>query len=479
MHPPSPLNFILNLLGLPNSPIPRPPTNRFSRSALPSRATIGRSRDSCRHAPAYKSTLFLIKRSHCRLLSSFDKTMKALTVLVLLLAAANAFPLTSSWFSGNVADRLIKLGPQEYELVSENTKWDYKRNGKKFIDVTKQIPIEEAVAKGYVRPAEGLSWFRQAAILGSKQVTHLKEDVPVYNYPTSANHSKLTNALISDIDIDLAYENLSKFSSFYTRYYKLDSGFESANWLFAKIQEIVTPALDKVEIEQVHHDGWDQYSIVVRIPGDRKDKVVVGAHQDSANLIMPNVLPSPGADDDGSGTVTTLEALRLIIGAYAAGTFKPVNTLEFHYYSAEEGGLLGSIDVFTRYREAGEKVVGMLQQDMTGFTQGSIDKGVEPHFGLISDHTSIHLNDFIKVIVDAYTQIPYHETQCGYACSDHSSALENGYPSSFLIESEFDFSSKFIHSVLDTIDRLDWDHIKQHIQLTVGYAVELSLADNL
>lgn len=405
--------------------------------------------------------------------------MKALAVLLLVLATTSAFPLISGWFSSNVADRLIKLGPEEYELVSETTKWEYKRSGKKFIDVTQQIPIEDAIAKGYVRPAEGLSWFRQASLIGSKQITHLEQDVPVYHYPKNATYGKLTNKLISNIDIDDAYENLSNFSSFYTRYYKLASGLESANWLFAKVQEIVTPALDKIEIEQVHHDGWDQYSIVVRIPGARKDKVVVGAHQDSANLIMPSVLPAPGADDDGSGTVTTLEALRLIVGAYAAGDFKPVNTLEFHYYSAEEGGLLGSIDVFSRYSKAGEKVVGMLQQDMTGFTQGTIDKGVEPHFGLISDHTSVHLNEFIKVVVDAYTQIPYHETQCGYACSDHSSALENGYPSSFLIESEFDFSSKFIHSVLDTIDRLDWDHIKQHIQLTLGYAVELSMAKDL
>lgn len=188
---------------------------------------------------------------------------------------------------------------------------------------------------------------------------------------------------------------------------------------------------------------------------------------------------APGADDDGLGTVTTLEALRLVSGALADGSFLPYNTLEFHYYSAEEGGLLGSIDVFSKYFAENATVVGMLQQDMTGYTAGTTDAGVEPHFGLISDYTSVDLNDFIKVIVESYCAIPFHETECGYACSDHASALENGYPASFLIESEFKYTAKQIHLTLDTMDRLDFDHIKEHVKLTVGYAVELALAKNL
>ncbi|KAL7920715.1 hypothetical protein ACQKWADRAFT_297744 [Trichoderma austrokoningii] len=55
---------------------------------------------------------------------------------------------------------------------------------------------------------------------------------------------------------------------------------------------------------------------------------------------------SPGADDDGSGSVTTLEALRVI--AYSDFTSK--NTIEFHWHSGEEGGLLGSQDIFSSYK---------------------------------------------------------------------------------------------------------------------------------
>ena len=38
-----------------------------------------------------------------------------------------------------------------------------------------------------------------------------------------------------------------------------------------------------------------------------------------------------GADDDGSGTVTILEAYRALI----ASDFRPIRTVEFHWYSAE------------------------------------------------------------------------------------------------------------------------------------------------
>jgi leucyl aminopeptidase len=77
------------------------------------------------------------------------------------------------------------------------------------------------------------------------------------------------------------------------------------------------------------------------IPHAHPHTVVVGAHQDSANYLFP-LLPAPGADDDGSGSITILEAFR---GLVEMG-FKPKDkVVEFHWYAAEEAGLLGSLDV--------------------------------------------------------------------------------------------------------------------------------------
>lgn len=61
----------------------------------------------------------------------------------------------------------------------------------------------------------------------------------------------------------------------------------------------------------------------------------------------------------------------------------------------------------------------------------------DEHVGIVTDYTTPALTDFIKLIISSYLSIPYRDTQCGYACSDHGSATRNGFPGSFVIESEF------------------------------------------
>jgi leucyl aminopeptidase len=400
----------------------------------------------------------------------------AIPLLPKWLSSSSSSLLSSSIsinFGSKDDSRLIKLGPNNYQISTEAEKLYLKRSGINFIDVTEHISIDQAISQGLIEQnhPSGLQKFIN---FGSKQLKTLKKEIPVYNYPTSPQNHKTVNHLIDQIDIDLVYNNLANFTSFYTRYYKSQLGYDSANWLFALISNYTNSNPD-IKLTQFNHKSWDQYSIIVSIPGKSNDKVVVGAHQDSANLLFPNLMKAPGADDDGSGTVTILEALRLIV----TNKIKFYNTLEFHFYSAEEGGLLGSIDIFNKYYKTKQIVVGMLQQDMTGYTQGTIDKGIEEHFGLITDYTAVEQNNFIKMIIKHYNSIPYKETECGYACSDFASATENGYPASFIIESQFDLSNKYIHSVMDTIDRLDFNHIKEHIKLTLGYAIELASADNL
>lgn len=402
--------------------------------------------------------------------------MRYLIILTYIYGLAIAFPIFSSFFSVLNSDpRLIKLGPDEFMIVDgDKEKLALKRKDVKFIDVTNQISIEEAYERGLVlKPS--MSFLDKILLMGSKQVTVLEKPVPVYNYPSSAEYSVIVKDLFKNIDIEFMTSMLGKFTSFYTRYYKSESGFQSANWLYQTIENH-TEGIPQVSITKFHHKEWDQFSIIVSIPGEVGDKVILGAHQDSANLLFPNLMKAPGADDDGSGTVTILETLRILLHEYKNNRFIPHNTLEFHFYSAEEGGLLGSIDVFTEYLKNNEIVLGMLQQDMTGSTSRTKDAGVEPHMGLIEDHTSINLNNFLKMIINEYNNITYHETECGYACSDHSSALECGYPSSFIIESEFKYSSRYIHSVLDTIDRIDWEHVREHVKLSIAYIFELGLA---
>lgn len=354
-----------------------------------------------------------------------------------------------SWFGNDDAKRTIELSNGELRTVSEGEKWELKRRGVNFFDVTNVLPI------------------------GTKNKNKdLEELVPVYSYPTKLKFKDTVNDILSKLDKESMYQDLSKLTSFYTRYYKSKDGVKSAEWVLGRLAEMTSGLDPKLhEIEQIAHNGWDQFSMIVRFIGTESPDniVVIGSHHDSINLLLPSMLPAPGADDNGSGTTTVLEALRLYTTYLQKSGERPKNTVEFHFYSAEEGGLLGSLDVFTHYAEQKKTVVAMLQQDMTGYVRDPEDE----HVGLVTDHTAPQLNKFLKLVMDNYLSIPYVETECGYACSDHGSAIKNGFPAAFVIESEFKKSNRYIHSTMDTLDRLSFDHMAEHTKLVIGTVIEL------
>lgn len=220
-------------------------------------------------------------------------------------------------------------------------------------------------------------------------------------FPSKPTHQKDLKALLDGLKKSNMHDNLETFTSFHTRYYKSDYGRQSSEWLLEQVQTMIKDAgADKHGAHARHFKHpWGQHSIIATIPGQSNSTVVIGAHQDSINLFLPSILSAPGADDDGSGTVTILETLRVLLTSKDVITGKGNNTVEFHFYSAEEGGLLGSQAIFSEYKKAGRDIKAMLQQDMTGYTQKTLDAGKPESVGVITDFVDPDLTDFIKKIV--------------------------------------------------------------------------------
>ncbi|ODV95845.1 hypothetical protein PACTADRAFT_30337, partial [Pachysolen tannophilus NRRL Y-2460] len=358
---------------------------------------------------------------------------------------------------------------KQVAIISEADKLELKKKGIKFHDITNQV----------IKSNENRNYYLNSEIY-----------LPKYNYPNKTNfHSEKVTELINEIDTQLMFDKLSNFSSFYTRYYKSETGYESTLWLYKEIHSLISDKIaPRVEVKLFDHRDWKQNSIIVTLYGDNAVKnpsgegysdkgpiVVLGCHLDSINLLFPSLLAAPGADDDGSGVTTVLETLRIIL-ASAGRKFTFKNTIEFHFYSAEEGGLLGSLDIFHEYRKTQNlTVVAMLQQDMTGYIQRSLENGRAEHIGIMDDHTSQTLTNFVKELIKTYCLIPYHDAECGYACSDHSSALQNGYPSAFVSEAELKYDNPNIHSVSDTVDKLSFEHMAEYVKLGLGYVYELGM----
>jgi len=342
----------------------------------------------------------------------------------------------------------IELSPGDTRWVTEDEKWALRREGKRFFDITDNADL------GTLRVA-------------SKSV-----------FPKKVAYQKEVHPLLEELSKEEMEDHLTKFTSFHTRYYKSEYGAQSSQWLLDQVRSTIKEAGAQKHVFAEHFPHpWGQNSIIATIPGKTNSTVVIGAHQDSINLWLPSILAAPGADDDGSGTVTILEAFRVLLQSKDIVEGNHANTIEFHWYSAEEGGLLGSQAIFSAYAKAGRDIKAMLQQDMTGHVTRTLEAGKVESVGVIVDFVDPNLTDFIKKVIVEYCNIPFVETKCGYACSDHASASKAGYPSAFVIESAFEYSDNHIHSTDDLIKYLSFDHMLQHARMTLAFGYELANTD--
>jgi leucyl aminopeptidase len=208
-------------------------------------------------------------------------------------------------------------------------------------------------------------------------------------YPRDVFLKSKINPLLQDLNKANIQSHLEYLTSFHNRWYNSTYGEASYHWLLSTIMiTIASTGADKygIKAEPFIHP-WGQNSIVVTIPGKASSTIVVGAHQDSVNHADPVNGRAPGADDDGSGTVTILEVLRVMLSSKELLERKAENTIQFHWYAAEEAGELGSQALFLDYARSGKDIKAMLQQDMTGFYNSTIEKKKE--FGLMMDVGSL------------------------------------------------------------------------------------------
>lgn len=305
-------------------------------------------------------------------------------------------------------------------------------------------------------------------------------------FPSNLSYQSEVKKVHANISIAGPRENIQKFTSFRTRYYKSQTGRDSQVWLQAHLQSLVdahqphdVKENGRITVKEFKHP-WPQSSLIVHIPASNRTaaslhgRIIVSSHQDSVNLLLP-IFPAPGADDDGSGTVTQIESLRALL---ASGWRPEFRDVEWHFYSAEEAGLLGSQAVVEDYVKRGVKVDAMSQFDMTAFVPLSQRDSPTPAMGLVTDFVSPHLTNFNKALLHHYLpEVKPIETKCGYACSDHASWTKVGVHSAFTIENEFEMCNlKRIHTTRDTWDHEEYslEHIARFSRLSSAFVVELS-----
>jgi hypothetical protein len=232
--------------------------------------------------------------------------------------------------------------------------------------------------------------------------------------------------------------------------------WDAGDWLYDEFQNMGL----QVRYQNWSYWGYTGSNIEATIPGTdpSSDEIyIVCGHYDS-------VSGSPGADDDGSGTIAALAA------AYVMKDYQFNHTIKFVAFSGEEQGLLGSHEYVAEAVSQGDNIVGVLNADMIGFaltqTQGS-------QIHVFNDGPSGWLYDFTNSVSQQYDDlIDLIALDSGYTWgSDHNSFWDAGYNALFYHEYEF---NHYYHSPDDTIANMNMSYAVKSSKLVLATLAELA-----
>lgn len=218
-------------------------------------------------------------------------------------------------------------------------------------------------------------------------------------------------------------------------------------------------------------------------PQLKNEYVIFSAHYDHLQTNDKGEI-YPGADDDGSGTVSVLAI------AHAIALDRPKRSVLVVFHAGEELGLLGS-EYNTDYAPAVplDKVVADLNIDMIGRSkpQGDEDR-LDAH---LSDANTIYLvgsnriskelhkiseetnADYQKLKLDYYYNDPNNPERIYYR-SDHWNYARHGIPVIFY----FDGTHVDYHKTTDTIDKIDFTKMTRVARLVFETGWRLANLDH-
>lgn len=290
---------------------------------------------------------------------------------------------------------------------------------------------------------------------------HPSTHKPLKNVDYKISHQATVEALLKQVESTNIWRTLEGLTSFDDRYSRGDNGRKAALWIQDKFNGLVRDAKrEDVESYLLETGGaYKQPSLVTVVGKDLKgDAVVLGAHMDTLSYMKP------GADDDGSGSSSLMEAARVILNAEKLNV--PVY---FIWYSAEEMGLIGSQKVVKHFIKKQIPVKSVLQFDMTGYRHQGSDK-----IWMIDDNVDTSLSNFIEGLINKYIGVKVGHTRCNYACSDHASWTQGGFRSAFPVEAKFGNEDPYIHTGNDTMEYVSLEHMTNFAKLAVAYTIEMA-----
>jgi len=233
----------------------------------------------------------------------------------------------------------------------------------------------------------------------------------------------------------------------------------------------------------------DLRNVVAILPGRSERRIYVSGHYDSLALgdedggvEPPTDDPfdryAPGANDDGSGTVLTMELARV----FAQSGLEFDATLVFMAIAGEEQGLVGAAQHAARMREEGVEITAVFNNDIIGNHVGgngiTDSRTVRVFSEGPEDSLSRQLARYIRRTSQPY--MPGHqvrliarEDRFGRG-GDHTPFNRQGYAAVRFTESRENYGRQ--HNVFDTPDGMDFEYLARNARVNAASVASLALA---
>jgi len=203
-----------------------------------------------------------------------------------------------------------------------------------------------------------------------------------------------------------------------------------------------------------------QFNIIAEIRGSElpDEYIVLSAHLDSWHA-------GTGATDNGTGTITMLEAMRILNETYPS----PRRSIIAGHWGAEEMGLIGS----RSFVEDHPEVVEGLQ---VAFNQDNGTWRIERIEGQGFLHAGEHIARWISIVpseISGHVTLEFPGAQNNRG-SDHSSFVCSGVPA-FRLQSNYEEYRQYTwHTNRDTYDKIVFDDLKENATLAAMLAYAAS-----
>jgi len=369
-----------------------------------------------------------------------------------VVAERSTFEAALRDFSGRVSPRRDALGRQLVLATLPEHRLE---------DLSRHVHEVERRCGGYFAFATRAE--AEAFVASDTALRGLRATLPAY----TIEHRPLVGRWLPQVSEPALRATIQHLSTAWpNRYYTSSHGHAAPVWIRDHWLSLA-PGRSDVSAELFTDCGncGGQPSVILTIEGtDLADEIVVlGGHLDSISSSgSGNTMDAPGADDDASGIATLTEVLRIAM----ADGYRPRRTVMFMAYSAEEVGLRGSRAIAQRFAAEGRNVVGVLQMDMTNYrSPGSVTD-----IRVMGDNSHPQLVQFLKDLFDVYlAPLGYTrgDSTCGYACSDHASWTQSGFPAAMYDEGPF---FPRLHTPGDTLANLGGDAQHATIIARLGLA---------